>query len=85
MRPRLIDYSSFIPITKQIKKDKSPKIKTKIDSKINNTHIIFNLLGIFFIIIGFYYLYIRNKRKKENTQEYITTIKRLNNKIKVIS
>ena len=47
MRPRLIDYSSFIPITKQIKKDKSPKIKTKIDSKINNTHIIFNLLGIF--------------------------------------
>lgn len=83
MKPRLVDYKTIIDEAQIVKKIK-PKIQPKIESNINYTHIIFNLIGVLSIIIGFYTLYSRNKQKEENKEKYEKNIKILNKKINLI-
>lgn len=84
MKPSLVDYKTIIDKTPIIKKIKPKIIQSKIDSKINYIHIIFNLIGFLSIIIGFYTLYSRNKQKEENKEEYEKNIKLLNQKLNLI-
>ena len=83
MKPSLVDYKTIIDETPIVKKIK-PKIQPKIESNINYTHIIFNLIGFLSIIIGFYTLYSRNKQKEENKEKYEKNIKLLNQKLNLI-
>ena len=46
MKPCLVDYKTIIDETQIVKKIK-PKIQPKIESNINYTYIIFNLIGYF--------------------------------------
>lgn len=83
MKPYLVDYKTIIDENSIVKKIK-PKIQLKIESNINYTHIIFNLIGLLSIIIGFYTLYSRNKQKEENKEKYEKNIKLLNQKLNLI-
>ena len=84
MKPQLIDYKTIMknPINKI---NKINKIKEKVPINIDRTHIIFNIIGLIFIIIGIYTLYFRNKDKEKNKFNYETKIDLLNKKINVIS
>ena len=86
MKPCLVDYKKIINENTIVKK-KPPKIlKVAPDTNsINNVHILFNLIGILFIFIGFYTLYSRNKQKEENRKKYENEIENLNKKINLIT
>ena len=83
MKPYLVDYATII------EEPELPKIKPKIiktpSININYTHILFNLIGILFVVIGLYALYSRNKEKEKNKLKYEKGIRDLNKTLNLIS
>ena len=83
MKPYLVDYKTIIKLPPP------PKIKPKIIKSppvnINYTHLIFNMIGLLFIIIGLYALYSRNKEKEKNILKHEKDIELLTKKINLIS
>jgi hypothetical protein len=83
MKPYLVDYKKIIkpnPIPKI-----EPKIIKEVPININYLHIFFNLIGILSVVIGFYFLYSRNKEKEKNKEKYEINIESLNKKLNLIS
>ena len=81
MKPYLVDYKTIIePLPPPIK----PKIIKSPPININYTHLIFNMIGLLFIIIGLYALYSRNKEKEKNKVKHKKDIELLTKKINLI-
>ena len=85
MKPYLVDYKTIIKLPSPQKIQIKPKIIKSPPVNINYTHLIFNMIGLLFIIIGLYALYSRNKEKEKNKLKHEKDIESLTKKINLIS
>ena len=85
MKPYLVDYKTIIKLPSPQKIQIKPKIIKSPPVNINYTHLIFNKIGLLFIIIGLYALYSRNKEKERNKVKHKKDIELLTKKINLIS
>lgn len=85
MKPYLVDYKTIIKLPPPPKIEIKPKIIKSPPVNINYTHLIFNMIGLLFIIIGLYALYSRNKEKEKNKVKHKKDIELLTKKINLIS
>ena len=79
MKPQLVNYKDLINTSSKIKQINIKKNITSI--KLNKfeglQNFFINIIGLIFIIIGIYYLYIRKSEKNIKKEEHLKNIEKL--------